>query len=324
MTEAEWWTSDDPRLLLRHAGASDRQQRLFACAYARTGSWLTELSPNRYRTLAARCRSRGTQPSLEQAAQTLLSLRRATTGITLGGRPPCGVPGEEAVTLAERFAEGRVEEAAFAARTADLLQTLYVDDAAASYAGPSAFLEVEASLMVRAVLQPTGQLAAELALFAVQHYFVGLADSGPLRSYGPTLRERVRRQTYALQAALLREIVGNPWHRVRVEPHWLVVNEGAVGRLAAALEADGDWARLPILGDALEDAGCDDEVLLMHCRAGGEHVRGCWCAGHLIGADLKNDLAVARQLRSSFFATPLGRSPQCATLAYSFCPRFSF
>jgi hypothetical protein len=33
---------------------------------------------------------------------------------------------------------------------------------------------------------------------------------------------------------------------------------------------------VPILADALEDAGCTDEAILAHCRGPGPHVQGCW------------------------------------------------
>ena len=37
-----------------------------------------------------------------------------------------------------------------------------------------------------------------------------------------------------------------------------------------------DNARLGVLSDALEEAGCTDEALLGHLRGAGPHVRGCW------------------------------------------------
>jgi len=39
-----------------------------------------------------------------------------------------------------------------------------------------------------------------------------------------------------------------------------------------------DWAfdRLPLLADALMDAGCADEDVIGHCRSDSPHVRGCW------------------------------------------------
>jgi hypothetical protein len=44
-----------------------------------------------------------------------------------------------------------------------------------------------------------------------------------------------------------------------------------------------DFAAMPILGDALQDAGCDWEEMLDHCRGGGGHVRGCWVVDLVLG-----------------------------------------
>ena len=40
---------------------------------------------------------------------------------------------------------------------------------------------------------------------------------------------------------------------------------------------------LPILADALQDAGCEDADILGHCRSGGPHVRGCWVVDLVLG-----------------------------------------
>jgi len=45
--------------------------------------------------------------------------------------------------------------------------------------------------------------------------------------------------------------------------------------MAQAIYADRDWSTLPVLADALEDAGCADQELLEHLRGPGPHVRGC-------------------------------------------------
>jgi hypothetical protein len=52
--------------------------------------------------------------------------------------------------------------------------------------------------------------------------------------------------------------------------------EGTVVRLAQAIYHERAWDRLPILGDALEEAGAASQEVLAHCRLGGIHVRGCW------------------------------------------------
>lgn len=79
-----------------------------------------------------------------------------------------------------------------------------------------------------------------------------------------------------LFADLLREIIGKPFRRVVIAPTWLTWNEGLVRHLATTIHAEQAFDRLPILGDALEDAGCADPDLLSHLRLAEPHARGCW------------------------------------------------
>lgn len=88
-----------------------------------------------------------------------------------------------------------------------------------------------------------------------------------------------------VQAALLRCVFGPlPFRAVRVEPEWLSWSDGLVVRLARAADVERqmptgtlDNARLAVLADALEEAGCTDDEVLRHLRQqGGVHVRGCW------------------------------------------------
>jgi hypothetical protein len=80
----------------------------------------------------------------------------------------------------------------------------------------------------------------------------------------------------AYQADLLREIFGNPFRNVVVLPGWLTWSGGAISKLARAICDERRFEDLPILADALEEAGCTEEAILKHCREPGEHVRGCW------------------------------------------------
>jgi hypothetical protein len=51
-------------------------------------------------------------------------------------------------------------------------------------------------------------------------------------------------------------------------------------------DGPGDaFDRLPILADALEEAGCDEPALLAHCRSDGPHVRGCWAVDLVLGKE---------------------------------------
>lgn len=93
--------------------------------------------------------------------------------------------------------------------------------------------------------------------------------------------ETSRLETYE-QCHLLRDVVGNPYRNVVVEPGWLQWNYGTVGKLAQAVYEDRDFDRLPILADALEEAGCDNTDILAHCRSQNAHVRGCFLVDALL------------------------------------------
>lgn len=84
------------------------------------------------------------------------------------------------------------------------------------------------------------------------------------------------------QARLMRCIIGNPLRPVAIDPHWLT---SAAVSLASAVYDERALDRLPILADALMDAGCADEAILEHCRAAGPHVRGCWVVDLLLGKE---------------------------------------
>jgi hypothetical protein len=89
--------------------------------------------------------------------------------------------------------------------------------------------------------------------------------------------------TAGLMAAVIRDILGNPFRPVSLNGSWLIWNDGSVPKMAQAIYDHRRFADLPILADALEDAGCADADILTHCRSGGEHVRGCWVVDLLLG-----------------------------------------
>jgi hypothetical protein len=89
----------------------------------------------------------------------------------------------------------------------------------------------------------------------------------------------------ARQAALLRDLFGNPFRSPSFDPAWLAWNGGTVPKLARAVYAERAFDDLPVLADALEDAGCTDRRLLSHCRRGGHHARGCWAVDLLLGRE---------------------------------------
>src|SRR5262249_10192683 len=84
------------------------------------------------------------------------------------------------------------------------------------------------------------------------------------------------RQQRRLQSDRLRDIFGNPFRTVLVQPDWLLWKEGALVKVARAIYNRGCYEHLPLLGDLLQRAGCDDPEVLAHCRSPESHVRGCW------------------------------------------------
>jgi hypothetical protein len=83
----------------------------------------------------------------------------------------------------------------------------------------------------------------------------------------------------ALGTVLL-DMFGNPFRPVAVDAPWLTP---PVVKLAQAIYEERAFDRLPVLADALEEAGCADPDILSHCRGPGPHVKGCWLVDLLLG-----------------------------------------
>lgn len=82
------------------------------------------------------------------------------------------------------------------------------------------------------------------------------------------------------QAELVREIFGNPFHRIAVDPAW---RNPRVLALARIIYDNRAFERMPELAEALARAGCTERELLDHCAGSGPHVRGCWALDLLLG-----------------------------------------
>ena len=83
------------------------------------------------------------------------------------------------------------------------------------------------------------------------------------------------------QCALIRDIFGNPFRPVAFDPAWRTDTAVAIAR---QMYDAREFGAMPILADALQDAGCEDEQILNHCRdANSVHVRGCWVCDLVLG-----------------------------------------
>jgi hypothetical protein len=85
------------------------------------------------------------------------------------------------------------------------------------------------------------------------------------------------------QHSLLLELLGPPFCLIDINPAWLTWNYGTVQKIAQAIYDERAFDRMPILADALEEAGCTSQDILTHCRQPGEHVRGCWVVDLILG-----------------------------------------
>jgi hypothetical protein len=83
----------------------------------------------------------------------------------------------------------------------------------------------------------------------------------------------------AAQANVLRDVFGNPFRLVSADPAWRTPH---VVKLAQAIYDEHRFQDLPVLADALEEAGCDRTEVLGHLRSPGPHVRGCYVVDLLL------------------------------------------
>jgi hypothetical protein len=181
---------------------------------------------------------------------------------------------EEALLVAERFADGQASEEE-RARAAALAERAVTEEwNATGYAGP----EIAVACAVAADIASEAGGAASVAVQAGH-------DHGLAGYRHDELAEQCRRQ-----ARLLHDLFGNPFRLVPLAPFWLAWEGGTVPKLARAAYEERelpagtlDLARLAALADALEEAGCDQVDLLAHLRGPGPHVRGCWAIDLLLG-----------------------------------------
>lgn len=171
--------------------------------------------------------------------------------------------------LAERMAEGLADEREGDEYLAELGAT-----PAPNVPGPGSmawnipFYAIWVMLPHRA-----GQSSAKLAVRVCS------ACTGVYYSTGDVTRAVEEK---AAQAVLFRDVIGNPYRSIRLDPRW---RSGDAVALARGIYDERAFDRMPLLADALMDAGCDHEDILSHCRGEGPHVRGCWVVDLILSND---------------------------------------
>jgi hypothetical protein len=251
MSEDRWWLAcSDPKPMLQHVrfDTTARKKRLFVVACCR-----------RVWHLFTDERSRRAVEVSEQYADGLtdkpkLSAARAQADIVL--------------TAAQEAYQGHREAYDAACR-------------AANWDGSDPAVRTAASVAQR----------ARASVMAANAAFLSARPDGSLRANNTAVVIAQAEGSYsnswwserAAQCHLLRDLVGNPYRPARLKRAWLTWNDGLLPKLARVIYDERAFDRLPILGDALEDAGCTNADLLAHCRESGDHARGCWVVDLLLG-----------------------------------------
>jgi hypothetical protein len=250
MTEAEWDGCTDPEKMLEflQGRASARKLRLFACACCRRiWPWLVKAS-------------RDWPDAGPHAVETI---ERFVDG--LAGEEELQAAQEGASWAAEAAARGvewrahaTMAAAAAAGKTSRWGQALTAPEAAREAAGEAAWVET--------VQKSVRALAA-----------------APEEAPVPALDWESPR---LFQVGVLRDLFGNPFRPPpMIDAGWLSWGDGAVRKLAQTVYEERRFHDLPILADALEEAGCGNADILAHCRTPGEHARGCWLVDLLLARE---------------------------------------
>ena len=183
----------------------------------------------------------------------------------------------ELLDLAEGFADGGVDQTSFVTHREVLLRRY-----GSVFAGLPEYHPADAAR--EAVLR-----AASFAYDTIPETYED-NDDAPYPDWAATFARyavggeqgefRSEQTEGSSQVKLLNDIFGNPFRPVTVEPGWRTAN---VVELARTIYEERAFDRLPILANALMDAGCNDEQVLDHCRGPGPHVRGCWVVDLVLG-----------------------------------------
>ena len=172
----------------------------------------------------------------------------------------------QSIITCERYADGQAtpDELATARAAAD-----------GTYEGVGDIIADHSPIVVTALCEPVGWFPMGTGSSAGLAAVAAEMESDRGRSWDAAWK-RVKK----VHANIFRCVFGNPFRPVAAESAWLTET---VVALASGIYADRAFDRMPILADALEEAGCDNADILTHCRGDGPHVRGCWVVDLLLG-----------------------------------------
>jgi hypothetical protein len=256
MTEAEWLTANDlvPMLKVVCDGATERKIRLFALSCCRRVEYLL-------------------------CANAVRRIRRA-------------------IDVLESRIEGVASEHDLQAAWSDMVSEVYDAGGLVHHPGDAKFYAISAAAWaLKCVSRGNWVELTEIASQAIAYDSLFRSGNPELERIAAAWRAarnqlgdtRWRSDVDAVQALpeyvlalgieqsnqanLLLDIFGNPFRPVTFSPEW---RYSTAVVLARQMYESRDFSAMPILADALQDAGCDSDDILNHCRGPGPHVRGCW------------------------------------------------
>jgi hypothetical protein len=308
MTEQEWLGCDnpDPMLEFLRTKASDRRLRLFAVACARQAFALESQLPDQLRQSLW-------QPWNPDGYALDMSLFHHAIDLAeaaaddqidreewnrlkkhLLGHPVTGCPAGWDLCAAAKPHLTPIAAFEFLALTAAFTCSIPLDpDAVAvlsSYARAALiFLQAGPAAAARQMSKNQGRVKDAQTVYTItfrrQRMEDGIerwiADTEVEQANGFFVLAAVS-DAQATNAALLREIFGNPFRPVAFDPAW---RTPSVAAIAQTIYTERRFADMPILADALEEAGCTKADLLDHCRGAGEHTLGCWALDLILGKE---------------------------------------
>jgi hypothetical protein len=187
-----------------------------------------------------------------------------------------------AVQVAERYADARATRSQLRAAHNDALLAIHAEGVS-----PLAIDAARAAALTAWEARQRGAIKGATADDAVLTYDVqflvarAAARSAPSR-LGSAVNAEVNAEERITQRALFADLFGERAAPMVVDPRWLSWSDGTVVKLARTIAHRRRFGDLPILADALEEAGCAHAAILAHCRTAAIHAAGCWVLDALL------------------------------------------
>jgi hypothetical protein len=189
----------------------------------------------------------------------------------------------KAIEVAEKFADGKatLDDLEKSPQAADAVPTQRKSAAVSTavralyWLGPDDYKVTEA---VELVIDVAGYRAAVAA--AVLAPNAGLEAGYDVWEHKAFVAGKKKEEKEL--CGVIRDVIGDPFNPVKFDKNW---RTSTAVTLAKQMYESREFSAMPILADALQDAGCDNDEVLKHCRRAGPHVRGCWAVDGVLGKE---------------------------------------